>query len=99
MTQQEIFEREKENKDLIYLYREGIFWKAYEKSAFRLIQKAFHFKPTTFLWKNKKIRATLNSYLGYIGQFTSNKLIREQLNSYRICRFSYTSHSKIRSVY
>ena len=45
MTQKEIFEREKSNTGFIYLYREGIFWKAYEKSAFRLIREVVEFKP------------------------------------------------------
>lgn len=45
MTQKEIYELEKANFDGTYLHREGIFWKAYEKSAFRLVALTYKFKP------------------------------------------------------
>lgn len=38
MTQKEIYDLENANNNKIYLYREGIFWKAYERSA--LIEQA-----------------------------------------------------------
>ena len=38
MTLKEIAERESHNESCIYLYREGIFWKAYQKSAFLLLK-------------------------------------------------------------
>ena len=34
MTFHEIISRESQNEDSIYLYREGMFMKAYERSAF-----------------------------------------------------------------
>ena len=46
MTQKEIYDLEKTNKDRIYLYREGIFWKAYERSAFYLSGPGGKLKPT-----------------------------------------------------
>lgn len=36
MTKQEILERENAQSTTIHLYKEGIFWKAYEYSANRL---------------------------------------------------------------
>lgn len=35
----EILETERENKDKIYLYREGLFYKAYERSAYLWVHK------------------------------------------------------------
>lgn len=46
MTQQEIFDIEQDNLDKIYLYSEGLFWKAYEKSAFNFVTNVKEFKPT-----------------------------------------------------
>jgi hypothetical protein len=46
MTQKEIFDSEKENLHKIHLYKEGIFWKAYERSAFHFCQHVTPFKPT-----------------------------------------------------
>ena len=36
MSSKEIIESEKNNRDYIILYKEGIFWKAYQHSAFAL---------------------------------------------------------------
>lgn len=35
MTKKEIFDIEQTNRDKIYLYKEGMFWIAYERSAYR----------------------------------------------------------------
>ncbi|NDV84975.1 hypothetical protein [Bacteroides sp. 51] len=45
MTQKEIFFKEENNYTRIFLYREGIFWKAYEKSAYRIASSFQTFKP------------------------------------------------------
>ena len=37
MTKKEIFELEIQNTDRIYLFLEGMFWIAYERSAFRFV--------------------------------------------------------------
>lgn len=39
MTQLEIFNTEKNNYNRIILYREGLFWKAYEKSAYAFVKQ------------------------------------------------------------
>lgn len=54
MTQKEIFNSENENLEYIYLHKEGIFWKAYERSAFRVIQRQPGFKL-----KKKFIKAVI----------------------------------------
>lgn len=41
----EILDKELENPDYIHLYSEGIFWKAYQQSAYRMILKAGKLKP------------------------------------------------------
>ena len=45
MTQKEIYDLENANNNKIYLYREGIFWKAYERSAFYLTGPENRLKP------------------------------------------------------
>lgn len=59
MTQKEIYDLEKTNKDRIYLYREGIFWKAYERSAFYLSGPGGKLKPT------KKFIKSVGDYFIY----------------------------------
>lgn len=42
----EILGKERESDDKIYLHREGIFWKAYQRSAFHVIQRRGGMKLT-----------------------------------------------------
>lgn len=41
----EILKREELQEPCIYLYKEGIFWKAYQYSAYRVVQRQVNFKP------------------------------------------------------
>ena len=45
MTTQEITQAEAENTDRIVLYREGLFWRAYERSAFALCTQGMSILP------------------------------------------------------
>lgn len=66
MTKKEIFDSEKENLKNIYLYKEGIFWKAYERSAFNFCKHVTAFKPT------KKFIKTVGYDVVSIGFPTAN---------------------------
>ncbi len=46
MTSRDFIRSEAENTDRIILYREGLFWKAYERSAFAVCTQIRPFKPT-----------------------------------------------------
>lgn len=46
MTLQEIIAAENCNTDRIYLYPEGVFWKAYERSAFAFVRRISRYKIT-----------------------------------------------------
>lgn len=46
MTLQEIIAAENCNTDRIYLYPEGVFWKAYERSAFAFVKRISRYKIT-----------------------------------------------------
>lgn len=46
MTSKDFIRTEAENTDRIILYREGLFWKAYERSAFAVCTQIRPFKPT-----------------------------------------------------
>ena len=46
MTSKELIREEADNTDRIVLYREGLFWKAYERSAFAVCTQIRPFKPT-----------------------------------------------------
>ncbi|SUE34483.1 hypothetical protein [Rikenella microfusus] len=46
MTLQEILAAENRNTDKIYLHLEGIFWKAYERSAFAFIHRISRYKAS-----------------------------------------------------
>ncbi len=46
MTSKDFIRAEAENTDRIILYKEGLFWKAYERSAYILCQQVRPFKPT-----------------------------------------------------
>lgn len=46
MTSRDFVQAEAENTDRIVLYREGLFWKAYERSAFAVCSQIRPFKPT-----------------------------------------------------
>ena len=46
MTSRELIAAEANNTDRIALYREGLFWKAYERSAYALCTQVRPFKPT-----------------------------------------------------
>ena len=45
MTQVEIFNSEKSNFNRIILYKEGLFWRAYEKSAYAFIHQIHSYSP------------------------------------------------------
>ena len=61
MTQKEIIEREEGNTSYIWLYLEGTFWKAYERSAF-----AFHTRVKEFRILRKEPK-TLGRDILYLG--------------------------------
>ncbi|MDR0746072.1 MAG: hypothetical protein LBF17_06230 [Mediterranea sp.] len=61
MTIEDIIKEEIENNNTVILFREGIFWKAYEKSAYAFCK---HVKP--FMVKKKYIR-TVNDEIVSIG--------------------------------
>ncbi len=71
MTIKDIFERERENRTKIYLYKEGIFFKAYEQSAFAFATQRRDYMPKAKMVKsiNQKIvslgfpQSALNKYL------------------------------------
>lgn len=44
MSIKELFNLESENTDKVFLYREGIFWRAYERSAYILSLLGFNYK-------------------------------------------------------
>lgn len=44
MTHKEILQRESSNTDLIHLYKEGLFWKAYEQSAYLFVNSITSYK-------------------------------------------------------
>lgn len=46
MTSQDFIRAEADNTDRIILYKEGLFWKAYERSAYILCTQVRPFKPT-----------------------------------------------------
>lgn len=46
MTSREFIQEEAGNEDRIVLYREGLFWKAYERSAYAVCMQIRPFKPT-----------------------------------------------------
>lgn len=46
MTSRDFIRAESANTDRIILYREGLFWKAYERSAFAVCSQIRSFKPT-----------------------------------------------------
>ncbi len=51
MTSRELIAAEANNTDRIVLYREGLFWKAYERSAYALCTQVRPFKPTRKILK------------------------------------------------
>ena len=61
MTQKEIIEREEGNTSFIWLYLEGTFWKAYERSAY-----AFHSRVKEFRVLRKESK-TLGRDILYLG--------------------------------
>ncbi len=46
MTSKDFIHAEADNTDRIILYKEGLFWKAYERSAYILCHQVRPFKPT-----------------------------------------------------
>ena len=46
MTSRDFIQAEADNTDRIILYKEGLFWKAYERSAYALCIQVWPFKPT-----------------------------------------------------
>ncbi len=67
MTKQEILDLEQANSDKIHLFKEGSFWIAYEKSAFRFIRTVKSYKV-----KKKWIKST-GAYITSLG-FPSSAL-------------------------
>ena len=61
MTYKEIILREASNTNLIYLYKEGLFWKAYEKSAYLFVNSIASYKA-----KSKYVKAVKQDII-YIG--------------------------------
>ena len=61
MTHKEILQRESSNTDLIHLYKEGLFWKAYEQSAY-----LFAHNIATYKVKSKYDKKTRQDII-YIG--------------------------------
>lgn len=61
MTYKEIILREADNTSLIYLYKEGLFWKAYEKSAYLFVNSIASYKV-----KSKFVKAVKQDII-YIG--------------------------------
>ena len=61
MTKKEIFDIEKNNINKIELFLEGIFWRAYEESAFRFVKHIRPFKAT------RKMIKLLGAELVYLG--------------------------------
>ena len=54
MTNSELLTLEKDNLNEIRLYREGLFWKAYERSAYILCSQQMPLKPTHRSYKSLK---------------------------------------------
>lgn len=52
MTSRDFIAAEADNTDRIILYREGLFWKAYERSAFALCSQVRPLKPTRKVLKS-----------------------------------------------
>lgn len=61
MTHKEIIQREADNTSLIYLYKEGLFWKAFEKSAYLFVNSIASYKA-----KSKYVKAVKQDII-YIG--------------------------------
>ena len=74
MKIEEILKKEDTNQDKIYLYAEGIFWKAYDRSAFLFINyvKAYNVKLRHFKKLNRDVK-----YLGF-PMTALNNLITEE---------------------
>lgn len=52
MTIKEHFEREENNSSRVFLFKEGMFWKAYDRSAFTVVKQVKEFKINRVLVKN-----------------------------------------------
>ena len=65
--------KEDQNKDKIYLYAEGIFWKAYERSAFLFFKnlKSYNVKTRFYKKVNRDVK-----YLGF-PMSSLNKIIND----------------------
>ena len=62
MTIKEIYEEEQNNSQSIIFHKEGLFWRAYERSAYAVIATIREFKATY-----KQYKVIQNRYLVYIG--------------------------------
>ena len=73
MTFSEILALERDNHNQIILFREGIFWKAYEKSAFLICE---HIRP--FKTSKKCVKSLGSTCMIYIGfpEATEEQLFR-----------------------
>lgn len=68
MTSKDFIRAEAENTDRIILYREGLFWKAYERSAFAVCTQIRLYETTdeslrSIAWR---MNLTYNSLDGYV---------------------------------
>ena len=88
MTYKEIIERENENMDAVWLYREGLFMKAYERSAFFVHMYIHEFKLSKRYVKTVNMdvvslgfpEQTVPKWLnGYVYEYVADGLIRCQM--------------------
>ncbi len=62
MTAKEVMEMEKGNLTEIRLYHEGMFWRAYERSAFMMFSQVKKLKLVT-----RRVKAAGNEVVSYVG--------------------------------
>lgn len=88
MTYKEIIERENENMDAVWLYREGLFMKAYERSAFFAHMYIHEFKLSKRYVKTVNMdvvslgfpEQTMPKWLnGYVYEYVADGLVRCQM--------------------
>ena len=79
-----ILQIENKNKCSVFLYKEGLFWRAYERSAFLFIKNIKEYQTTKKYYKNVKSEVV---YLGFphnilsqILEIVKNKTINKEDN-------------------
>lgn len=77
MNSKQLVEVESNNKQQIYLYREGLFWKAYERSAYAFCLMYRNYKPTK---KYVKVVATELISIGFPTKVLPNLVPEASLN-------------------